>query len=222
MEKITAWLSNGQNEIYLDGFIKTDINSKIVINNVSIFWRFRNIHEDNREVTLVESNGKQTVLQFEMGYWTFDMISELLSKKESVTLKKNRHNNTCRIHSDKYEIHLGNFGLLIGFEKDIVITRGVTKDSGEVNVNSGLRFFTIGCDIVNDVKNFCVDGCRSKTIATFPITTEEPLFNYVSYYKDVNFEAPVINGVHNCLKFFVDTNVEEEVEMNILIECYLR
>ena len=150
------------------------------------------------------------------------MISEMLSKKESVTLKKNRHNNTCRIHSDKYEIHLGNFGLLLGFEKDAVITRGITKDSGEVNVNSGLRFVTIGCDIVNDVKNFCVDGCRSKTIATFPITTEEPLFNYVSYYRDVNFEAPVINGIHNVLKFFVNTNVEEEVEMNILIECYVR
>ena len=92
MEKITAWLSNGQNDIYLNGFIETDINSKIVINNVSIFWRFKNIHQDNREVTLVESNGKQTVLQFGMGYWTFDMISELLAKNESITLKKNRHN----------------------------------------------------------------------------------------------------------------------------------
>ena len=181
MEKITAWLSNGQNDIYLDGFIETDINSKIVINNVSIFWRFKNIHEDNREVTLIESNGKQTVLQFGVGYWTFDMISELLGKKESVTLKKNRHNNTCRIHS-----------------------------------------VTIGCDIVNNAKNFCVDGCRSKTISTFPNTTEQPLFNYVSYYKDVNFEAPVVNGIHNCLKFFVDTNIDEEVEMNVLVECYIR
>ena len=176
MEKITAWLSNGQNEIYLDGFIETDINSKIVINNVSIFWRFKNIHQDNLEVTLVEAGGTQTVLQFGMGYWTFDMIAERLSL-EKVSLKKNRHNNTCRIHSDKYEIHLGNFGLLIGFEKDTVIARGTKKDSGEVNVNSGLRFVTIGCDIVNDVKNFNVKGCRSKTIATFPITTEEPLFN---------------------------------------------
>ena len=221
MEKITAWLSNGQNEVYLDGFIETDINSKIVINNVSIFWRFKNIHKDNLEVTLIEANGTQTVLQFGTGYWTFDMIAERLSL-EKVSLKKNRHSNTCRIHSDKYEIHLGNFGLLIGFEKDTVITRGTKKDSGEVNVNSGLRFVTIGCDIVNDVKNFNVKGCRSKTIATFPITTEEPLFHYVSYYKDVNFEAPVINGIHNCLKFYVDTNIDEEVEMNLLIECYLR
>ena len=221
MEKITAWLSDGQNEIYLNGFVKTDINSRTVINNISIFWRFKNVHKDNLEVTLVEANGTQTVLQFGMGYWTFDMIAERLSL-EKVSLKKNRHNNTCRIHSDKYEMHLGNFGLLIGFEKDTVITRGTKKDSGEVNVNSGLRFVTIGCDIINNAKNFCVDGCRSKTIATFPITTEQPLFNYVSYYKDVNFEAPIVNGIHNCLKFFVDTNIDEEVEMNVLVECYIR
>ena len=221
MEKITAWLSNGQNDIYLDGFVETDINSKIVINNVSIFWRFKNIHQDNLEVTLVEAGGTQMVLQFGMGYWTFDMIAKRLSL-ENVTLKKNRHNNTCRIHSEKYEIHLGNFGLLIGFKKGTVITRGTKKYSGEVSVNSGLRFVTTGCDIVNNAKNFCVDGCRSKTIATFPITTEQPLFNYVSYYKDVNFEAPVVNGIHNCLKFFVDTYIDEEVEMNVLVEFYIR
>ena len=76
MEKITAWLKNGSNDIYLDdSFVETTVDSKIVINNVSIFWKFKNIHQDNREVTLIEANGQQTVLQFGMGYWTFDMIS---------------------------------------------------------------------------------------------------------------------------------------------------
>ena len=222
MEKITAWLKNGSNDIYLDdSFVETTVNSKIVINNVSIFWKFKNIHQDNREVTLIEANGQQTVLQFGMGYWTFDMISERL-KLDSVNLTKNRHNNTCRIHSNEYEIHLGSFGLLLGFEKDTVITRGTKTDSKEVNVNSGLRFVTIGCDIVNPLKNFDTNGHRSKNIATFPITTEEPLFNYASFYKDVNFEGPVINGIHNYLKFFVDTNIEETVEMNFLVEYYFK
>ena len=222
MGKITAWLSNGQNEIYLDGFIKTDIISKIMINNVSIFWKFKNIHHDNFEVTLIDSTGHQTVLQLSKGYWSFDMIAEWFASQD-VKLKKRRHNNTCRNGSQKNEIHLGqHLGPLLGFEKDVVVSRGASKESGEVNVNSGLRFVTIGCDIVNNAKNFCVDGCRSKTIATFPITTEQPLFNYVSHYKDVNFEAPIINGIHNCLKFFVDTNINEEVEMNVLVECYLR
>ena len=170
---------------------------------------------------MTDSSGAQTVLQFGMGYWTFDMISERFTE-EGVSLKKNRHNNTFRIHCETHSRNLGSFGLLVGFKKDTVIQRKVYKDSNEVNVNMGLRFVSIGCDIVNPSKNFDTNGERSKTIATFPITTEEPLFNYISFYKDVNFEAPVINGTHNFLKFFVDTNIEETVEMNILIECYIK
>ena len=184
-----------------------------MVNNVSIYWKFRNVHNYNYEVTLVEANGSQTVLQFGTGYWTFNMISERL-KLDDISLTKNRHNNTCRIHS--------NFGLLLGFKKNTVIIRGTKTDSGEVNVNSGLGFVKIGCDIVNPSKNFDTSSKRSKTIATFPITTEEPIFNFVSFYKNVNFEAPVINGIHNRLNFFVATNIEEEVEMNILIECYFK
>ena len=141
---------------------------------------------------------------------------------ENLNLTRNQHNGTCRIHSDKYEIHLGNFGLLLGFVKDTVITRGTKVDSGEVDVNSGFRLVTIGCDIVNPTKNFNPGGKRSKTIATFPITTEQPLFNYVSFHKNVNFEAPVINGIHNRLLLSVDTNIDEEVEMNILAEFYFK
>ena len=222
MEKVTAWLGSGSNVVYLDdSFVETNTDSKIVINNVSIYWKFRNVHEDNYEATLVEVDGSQTVLQFGTGYWTFNMISERL-RLDDVMLTKNRHNGTCRIHSDKYEIHLGNFGLLLGFKKDTVITRGTKTHSGEVDVNSGLRLVTIGCDIVNLTKNFNPGGKRSKTIATFPITTEQPLFNYISFYKNVNFEAPVINGIHNRLNFFVETNIEEEVEMNILAEFYFK
>ena len=111
MEKITAWLENGANVLYLDdSFVETKTDSRIVINNVAIYWKFRNVHQDNYEATLVEADGSQTVLQFGTGYWTFGMISERL-KSDDVSLTKNRHNNTCRIHSNKYEIHLGNFGL---------------------------------------------------------------------------------------------------------------
>ena len=189
--------------------------------NVAIYWKFRNVHQDNYEATLVKADRSRKKLKLETGYWTFDMISERL-KLDNVSLTKNRHNNTCSIRSDKYEVHLGNIGLLLGFVKDIVITRGTKVDSGEVDVNWGLRLVTIGCDIVNPTKNFNPGGKRSVTIFTFPITTEEPIFNYISFYKNVNFEAPVINGIHNRLIFFVDTNIKEEVEMNILAEFYFK
>ena len=69
MEKVTAWLESGSNIVDLDdSFIETTVDSKIVINNVSIYWRFRNVHEDNYEATLVEADGSQTVIQFGTGY----------------------------------------------------------------------------------------------------------------------------------------------------------
>ena len=223
MEKITAWLKNGENDIYLEeGTIETNTDSRIAINNVSIYWRFRNIPHTQFEATLIDKTGHRTFINLKEGYWTFNEISELFANS-SVNLKKLRHNNTCRIGSSKYEIKLGeHLGPLIGFKKNFVVTRGTLADSGEVDVNWGLRFVTIGCNIVNPIKNFDANGKRSTTIAKFPITTEQPLFNYVSYYKDVNFEAPVDNGSHNHLKFLVETNIEEEVEMNILAEFYFK
>ena len=119
--------------------------------------------------------------------------------------------------STKYDVQLGeHLGPLLGFEKNTTVSRGSVSDSKEVNVNWGLRFVTIGCNIINPTKNFDTRGELSKKIATFPITTDQPLFNYVSYYKDVNFEAPVVNGVHNYLNFSVGTNIDEEVEVNVL------
>ena len=100
-----------------NSFIETNKDSKIVINNVSIYWRYKNIHEDNREVMMTDSSGAQMVLLFGMGYWTFDMISERFTE-EGVSLKKNRHNNTCRIHCETHSLNLGSFGLLLGFKKD--------------------------------------------------------------------------------------------------------
>ena len=61
MEKVTAWLGNGTNDIYLkNGFIETNKDSKIVTNNVSIYWRYKNIQEDNREVVMTDWSGAQT------------------------------------------------------------------------------------------------------------------------------------------------------------------
>ena len=54
MEKVTAWLSNGTNYIYLkNGFVETNKDSKIVVNNVSIYWRYKN---ERREGTRVEKS----------------------------------------------------------------------------------------------------------------------------------------------------------------------
>ena len=86
----------------------------------------------------------------------------------------------------------------------------------------GLKFVTIGCDCVNTIENFNINGKRSNIIATFPITTEQSLNETVTFCKDVNFEAPLTNGTHNSFNFHVGTNVGDDVKLNILIECYIK
>ena len=223
MNKVTAWLENGQNNVYLkNGYIETRKDEKITLRNVAIYWKLNNVHKYNYEITMVSASGARTVIQFGVGYWSFNMIMEQLAE-ESISLKKNKHNNTCRIHCETHSLELGNFGLLLGFEKDTVIQRGNWTDSNTVNINMGLKYITIGCSCVDSLKNFDTNGERSKTIATFPITTEQPLNEYISFYKDVNFEAPVSNGTYNLLTFDVGSNVKnEEIDLNILVECQIK
>ena len=59
----------------------------MLLKNIEIYWNFQNIHKDNREVTITNSSGVRTVIQFGAGYWTFGMISERLFD-EGIVLKK--------------------------------------------------------------------------------------------------------------------------------------
>ena len=60
------------------------------------------------------------MVRFQEGYWSFNSIVERM-REEAVTLKVNRHNNTCRIRSEDAQVNLENVGLLLVFEKNKVI-----------------------------------------------------------------------------------------------------
>ena len=222
MNKITTYLSNGEKKVYLkNGFVRKNENSRMLLKNIAIYWNFQNIHQDNREVKMVSALGVETIIQFGTGYWTFNMIAQQLAE-EGISLEKNRHNNTCRIHCSTHTIELGEFGTILGFAKNTIVQRDVWKDSGTVNINMGLEFITIGSYSVKTLRNFDTNGERSNIIATFLITTEQSLNETVTFYKDVNFEAPITNGTHNSFNFHVGTNVGNDVKLNILIECYMK
>ena len=38
MKKLSLVLETGKNEIYLDGFVPTKLNSKIGVKNASVYW----------------------------------------------------------------------------------------------------------------------------------------------------------------------------------------
>ena len=140
MSKITAYLKQGENKVYLkDSYISMGDQSKMIIRNITIYWHFNSVTRDNREVILTYSNGVRTLVQFGAGYWTFYQIVKRL-EEEDETLTKSEFNNTCLIHHATHSISLGSFGLLLGFPKDTVIPAGTYKDSGRVNINLWLEY----------------------------------------------------------------------------------
>ena len=69
MKKLSLFLENGKNEIYLDRFVRTKVNSKMKIKNATVYRNFKNIIEgkyNNNVITAVPNR-----IVFEQGYWDF-------------------------------------------------------------------------------------------------------------------------------------------------------
>jgi len=223
MEEVNVLVGSGKNRIYLkNDFIQTRQDSKMLIKNVAMYWNFQNIHKDNRDVTMIDDAGAKTVIQFPTGYWTFNMVSKRL-KEDGIKLTKNRHNNSCRIICRTHSVELGNFGVLIGLEKNTTIPKGLLKDSDPVDVNLGLKYIRLGCDWDNTSKNFDTNGERNKTMATFAVPSDQSLNGTVSLY-DKNYEVSITNRDHNSFNFHVDTNIsdKEDVNVSILFDAYIK
>ena len=111
---------------------------------------------------------------------------------------------------------------MLGFTENTTIMPELWVISGTVNIHKWLEYITIGCHAVNTQKNFDRFGQRSNIFATLPITTEQPLNNMVTFYKDVNFEAPLNNGTFNVFTFHVNTSIPRFVKLYILMQCYVK
>ena len=219
MRKLSVFLESGKNVIYLDGFIRTEPNSKLKIKNASVYWNYQNITGTSNYfyVTTVPKS-----IVFENGYWTFHMLAERFAEN-GIKLVRNRYDNTCKIYSETKDLVLNSLGLMLEFP----ITKGIIKKAwttspSVVDVNLGLKYVTVECGAVDMEKNFDRWGKRSKVVATFPVTTEQSLNNSVSHYRDIESEAPIVNGDHNFLEFFVDTNLgkTKKVDVKIMLELY--
>ena len=210
MKKLSLFLETGKNEIYLDRFIRTNVNSKMKIKNATVYWNFKNIMEglyNNNVVTAVPNR-----IDFGEGYWTFQMIVEKLAEN-GVEVERIKHNNKCTVLSKNSDLVLNSFGKLLGFPDDQIVKRNTKLTSpSPVDVNLGLRYVTVECDQTDIVKNYDKNGKFSKIVATFPVTTEQSLNNSVSHYLDVETETTIANGDHKFFEFTVGTNIDVNVD----------
>ncbi len=146
----------------------------MTINNTTLFWNYKNVRQGVNDT--ITHGG--SVITFDKGYWTFDMIQDKF-RDNKIALKYNAHNNMCKIYSDK-ALGLGKCGTLLGFPMSYTVTPKVWRTSlNAVDINLGLRYVTLDCNSINSARNFNRQGKQSQTLFTFPILPNQNLSSAV-------------------------------------------
>ena len=214
MKKITVFIENNKKDLYLDVSVNKLGKSIMTLNNAAIYWKYKNVIAGDNDYVMYGAKK----ITFEEGYWTFNMMKEKL-ENENVKLEANKHNDTCKIRSNGENLNLKKFAPLLGFPENKILSDGSWETSPKVvDVNRGLRYININCSIVDTSENFNTDGKRSQTMASIPIPTEQSLNSTVTFLKNINGKVKINNGCFNRLIFDVDTNIENKVDMDLLLE----
>ena len=217
MKKISVFIENNKKELYLDVSVNKLFKSEMTLNNAAIYWKYKNIIKNDNDYVMFGAKK----ISFDEGYWTFNMMKDKL-KEENVELKANKHNDTCTIQSNGANLNLKKFGPLLGFPVNKVLNSGSWITSPKVvDVNRGFRFVNVNCSIVDTTSNFNTNGERSQTIVSLPIPTDQSLNSTVSFFKNINVKVK-INEYFNRIIFDVNTNIENDVKMDLLLELTIK
>ena len=217
MSKIIVFIENNKKEFRFDTCIIKPAGSIMTLKNAAIYWNYKNVITGKNDYVMRGT----TKITFEEGYSTFDMIVEKLGK-QSIRLEANEHNNTCKIYSETQNLNLKKFGKLLGFPENEIVSSGTWKTSpGVVDVNKGLRYVNINCNIVNTSGNIDADGYRSYALASLPIPSDQLLNSTVTKFKGINSSVRITNGQFNRILFDTDTNIDDKVDMSLLLELYI-
>ena len=217
MSKINVFIENNEKELYFDNCIVKPAGSVMTLKNASIYWNYKNVIAGKNDHVMRGT----TKVTFEEGYWTFDMIEEKLGE-HSVKLVANRYNNTCKIYSESQNLNHKKFGKLLGFPENEVVNSGTWKTSPSVvDVNKGLRYVNINCNIVNTEGNIDTDGRWSCALAALSIPSGQLLNSTVTPFKGIDSSVKIANGQFNRIVFNVVTNIEDKVDMSLLLELYI-
>ena len=219
MKNISVFIEGGAKTLKFEKPIAT-YGSLLAAKEVTVFWNFKNI-------TNHIGNGKFTINDEEKtlgeGYWDFQQLKERL-EGEKLKLSINVHDNTCSIiNENTSKVNLKKFGELLGFPENHELTASSTTASpNPVDVNHGLKWLTVTCDLIDSSKNTDLDGVQSTVLAFLPITPGTRLnSNCYVYERDAYAWRPAKNDVVSQMTFTVKSNISEKVDVNILMNIAL-
>ena len=217
---ITVFITGGTKKLELDEPFLTGHDTTIQLKRATVFWKFQNITtaNNNNYFDKVVSGGGNERKTFDDGYWDFELIKKRLGE-EGVELEASVHDNKCLLkNTNKETINLKNLGKLLGFNVDTTIPTGQTPEAPHpVDVNLGLRYLTIACDLVNSFRNVDINGGVNTNIAYLPIPPGTRLNSTVSIYNENHPVVLTKEDIVADVTFTVDSDITNEVEVDVLL-----
>ncbi len=216
---ITVFLTSGTKKVDLDELFLTGHDTTIQLKRATVFWKFQNVTKANGNnyfqlSTTPLSDGKKTL---DDGYWDFELLKKRLGE-EGIELTARVHDNKCLLKNTNVEtVDLKTFGKLLGFNANTSVPTGQTPEAPyQVDVNLGLRYLTIGCDLADSFRNVNTDGGVDTNITYLPIPPGTRLNSTVSVYEN----HPVVltkEDIVTEMTFTLGSNITEEVKADVLL-----
>ena len=218
---VTVFVTGGTKKLELDEPFLTGHDTTIQLKRATVFWKFQNVTRANsnyyfdKQLSTTPSSSERKTL--DDGYWDFELLKKRLGE-EKIELDASVHDNKCLLKNTNTEtVDLKNLGKLLGFNADTTIPTGRTPEAPHsVDVNLGLRYLTIACDLVDSFRNVDINGGVDTNIAYLPIPPGTRLNSTVSMYEN----HPVVltkEDIVTEMTFTLGSNITNEVEANVLL-----
>ena len=232
MKNISVFIEGGKKKTLKFKTPFATYGSLLAAKEVTVFWNFKNITKaiDNGKFIIKDgsNSGNGTEKTLGEGYWDFQQIKERL-EGDKLELSINAYNNTCSIvNKTGSAVDLKKFGKLLGFPVNHTLATGseaspsTTASPKPVDVNHGLRWLTVTCDLIDSSKNLGLDGDKSTTLAFLPITAGTRLnSNCHVYERNAYGWRRAKNTIVSQMEFEVHSNITEKVDVNLLLNIAL-
>ncbi len=216
---ITVFLTSGTKKVDLDEPFLTGHDTTIQLKRATVFWKFQNVTgaNGNNRFEKKPTVGASETKTLDDGYWDFELLKKRLGE-EGIELTACVHDNKCDLKNTNPEtVDLKTFGKLLGFNADTTIPTGQTPEApNQVDVNLGLRYLTIGCDLADSFRNVNTDGHVDTNITYLPIPPGTRLNSTVSVYEN----HPIVltkEDIVTEMTFMLGSNISEEVKADVLL-----
>ena len=196
--------------------------TRIAAKEVTVFWNFKNITSTIGNNAFVIKSNPENPVTINDGYYDFQALKERL-KLNKLELQMNTYNNTCTIENKNgVKVDLKKLGVLLGFHENHELAASASERSPDpVDVNHGLKYLTVTCDLIDQSKNIDLEGEESDILAFLPITPGTRLnSNCYVYERDYAWRAAK-NAIVAEMEFQVTSNISPEVDVNILLNLAL-